>query len=380
MTRKLPGFLAAMAGFLLTIGAGQADPVTVTDIVGRNVTVNTPIKRAILGEGRMLYVIAALDRENPASRIAAWRDDLIQADPATYAAYREKFPAFADIPTFSGLEQSLIDIETAISRKPDVVFLNVESQRATKDAQYVEKLAALNIPVIYVDFRHKPMKNTTPSIRLFGKLFGREDRAEALIRFREKQIARVTDRLAQATPARPKVFLDRAAGYYEDCCHTFGNGNFGRLVTLAGGNNIASSLLPGTFGQLNAEQVIASNPAHVIVTSADWEAYVPGGKWVPVGPGADMELVQRQLAYYPTRPAYTGIAAQKNHAFHAAWHQFYNSPYQFIAVQQFAKWFHPDLFTDLDPQATFRELHDKFLPIGFQPGYFASLKSKGGSS
>ena len=87
MTRKLPGFLAAMAGFLLTIGAGQADPVTVTDIVGRNVTVNTPIKRAILGEGRMLYVIAALDRENPASRIAAWRDDLIQADPATYAAY-----------------------------------------------------------------------------------------------------------------------------------------------------------------------------------------------------------------------------------------------------------------------------------------------------
>jgi len=37
------------------------------------------------------------------------------------------------------------------------------------------------------------------------------------------------------------------------------------------------------------------------------------------------------------------------------------------------KWFHPDLFIDLDPDETSRRLYDRFLPIDYQPGYFASL-------
>lgn len=369
--------ILATAALLWCGVAAQAAPVTVTDIVGRSVTVDAPVERVILGEGRQLYVVAALDRDNPAQRIAAWRDDLIEADPNTYRAYRRKFPAFADTPAVSGLEQGLIDIETVVAQKPDVVFLNFESLQATKDAHYVEKLAALDIPVVYVDFRHKPMQNTVPSIRLFGTLFGKEERAEALIEFRRKELVKVTSRIAAQAPARPKVFVERAAGFYDDCCHTFGDGNIGKLVRLAGGKNIAATHLPGTFGKLNPEQVIAADPAHVVVTSADWEAYVPGGKWVPVGPGAAMKEVKRKLAFYPTRSAYTGVTAQDRKTFHAIWHQFYNSPYQFIAVQQLAKWFHPQLFSDLDPDTSFRVLHDRFLPIDYEPGYFASLRNHG---
>tara|TARA_R110000868_G_scaffold358331_1_gene619868 strand:- start:34545 stop:35681 length:1137 start_codon:yes stop_codon:yes gene_type:complete len=365
--------IAAIGLGVLSVQAAFAEMITVTDIAGREVRVNAPIQRAVLGEGRQLYMIAALDRENPAKRIVGWRKDLIDADPATYQAYLAKFPAFGDIPAFAGLEQSLIDIETTIAQKPDVVFLNLETQQAVDEANYVEKLGALGIPVIYVDFRHDPEHNTEPSIRLFGKLFDQEARAEEFVTFRAAEIARVTDKLAKIDMARPKVFIDRAAGFYEDCCHSFGDGNFGAMVEMAGGDNIAKDFIPGTFGQINAEQVLISSPDHVIVTSAAWDAYVPGGKWVPVGPGADADLVEKKLEYYPTRPAYLGIAAQKTHAFHAVWHQFYNSPYQFVAIQQMAKWFHPDLFADLDPDETFRQLHDRFLPIDYQPGYFATL-------
>ncbi|WP_114088382.1 ABC transporter substrate-binding protein [Thalassospira profundimaris] len=365
--------IAALMAFTAPV---RAELITITDVAGRKLQVNAPVNRVVLGEGRQLYVIAMLDRENPAKRIVGWRNDLIEADPGTYHEYEKAFPAFAKIPTFSGLEQSLVDIETTIAQKPDVVFLNFETKKAVDEANFVEKLASLNIPVAYVDFRHDPEHNTEPSMRLMGKLFGQEARAEAFINFRRAQIARVTDVLAKANPPRPKVFIDRAAGFYQDCCHTFGYGNFGAMVEMAGGDNIAKDILPGTFGQLNAEQVIVSNPDQVIVTSADWQAYVPGGKWVPVGPGADMDEVQKKLAFYPTRPAYQGIAAQKTGAFHAVWHQFYNSPYQFVAIQQFAKWFHPELFGDLDPDETFREFHEQFLPIDYQPGYFASLKTK----
>lgn len=356
--------------------AADADPAlsTVTDLLGRKVKVHLPVRRVILGEGRQLYLVAALDTQNPIERIVGWRKDLIQSDPDTYGAYLRKFPDIAKIPTFGGFEDGTFDIEQAISQRPDVIILNVEAQHATEDARYIEKLDALGIPVVYVDFRNNPMQNTEPTMRLFGQLFGKEQRAEAFIDFRNQQIRRVTDVIEANHSARPNVFIERIGGYTDDCCLSFGNENFGRFVEMAGGNNIAKRIIPTTFGQLNPEQVIVANPDHVVVTTANWEAFAPGGHWVGVGPGADMAQARKKLAWYTQRAAYAGIKAQDDQAFHAIWHQFYNSPYQFVAIQQLAKWFHPTLFADLDPDASFRELHERFLPVPYEPGYFVSLK------
>lgn len=364
-----------------TVAVAGTSPatITVTDLLGRKVQVRAPVQRVILGEGRQLYLVAALDTENPIQRLVGWRKDLIQADPETYAQYLQKFPRIADIPTFGGFEEGTFDIEQAIAQRPDVIILNIEAQRATEDARYIEKLGTLGIPVVYVDFRHYPIENTEPTVRIFGKLFGKEARAEELIAFRSAQIKRVTDVIAAHQPVRPSVFIERIGGYSEDCCLTFGDENFGRFVEMAGGSNIAKALIPGTFGQLNAEQVIVANPDHVVVTSANWEAYAPGGSWVGVGPGADLHEAARKLQAYTTRPVYAGVRANQSHAFHAIWHQFYNSPYQFVAIQQLAKWLHPTLFADLDPDATFRELHERFLPVAYKPGYFVTLSAKAGT-
>lgn len=363
-------------GLALPSMATEAQPPlsTVTDLLGRQVKVHLPVRRVILGEGRQLYLVAALDTQNPIERIVGWRKDLIQSDPDTYSAYLRQFPAIAQIPTFGGFEDGTFDIEQAIAQHPDVIILNIEAQHATEDARYIEKLDALGIPVVYVDFRNHPMQNTEPTMRLFGKLFGKEARAEAFIAFRNQQIRRVTDVIAARQPPRPTVFIERIGGYADDCCLSFGNENFGLFVDMAGGNNIAKGIIPTTFGQLNPEQVIVANPEQVVITSANWEAFVPGGHWVGVGPGADMAEARRKLAWYTQRPAYAGINAQAQQNFHAIWHQFYNSPYQFVAIQQLAKWFHPDLFADLDPEASFRELHERFLPVPYEPGYFVSLR------
>ena len=104
---------------------------TVTDLLGRLVKVNLPVQRVILGEGRQLYLVAALDTHNPIERIVGWRKDLIQSDPDTYNAYLRKFPAIARIPTFGGFEDGTFDFEQAISQRPDVIILNIEAQHAT---------------------------------------------------------------------------------------------------------------------------------------------------------------------------------------------------------------------------------------------------------
>jgi iron complex transport system substrate-binding protein len=363
---------AAFVALSMTLAA-RAEMVKVTDITGRQVEVNIPVERVILGEGRQVYLVAALDTEDPFKRVVGWRQDFSEADPDNYAGYLEKFPGMAEIPTFGGFKDGTFDVEQAVSLKPDVILMNIESKQATEDAKYIEKLAAAGIPLVYVDFRERPFTNTEPSMRLFGKLFGKGERAEDFVAWRAAEIARVTDVIEKTNPERPKVFIERAGGYSEDCCMSFGDDNFGKFVEMAGGENIAKDIIPGTFGTLNPEQIIASNPDQIIVTGGWWEAYVPGGAWVGVGPGRDEREALRKLNALTERPALTGVKAVENKQVHAIWHQFYNSPYQFVAIQQMAKWLHPELFTDLDPEATFKELHEKFLPVAYRPGHWVSL-------
>ena len=362
--------------FALVCAATPAKELTVTDIAGRQVTVDAPVDRVILGEGRQIYLLGVLEPEDPFAHVVGWREDFSQADPGSYAQYAAKFPQLKGLPTFGGLKDGTFDVEQAAALQPDVVLMNIEARSATEEAGYDDKLAKLDIPIIYVDFREDPLKNTIPSMRLMGQLLGEEEDAEAFIEFAEAQLARVTDVVNAANPERPDVFVDRAGGYSEDCCMSFGDGNFGEYVELAGGNNIAADIIPATFGSLSPEQIIAADPDHVVVTGGNWDAYVPGGAWVGVGPGADMKAARAKLDALTERTAMTGIEAVEDGNFHAIWHQFYNSPYYFVAVQQLAKWFHPDLFSELDPEATMKELHERFLPVDYEPGYWISLNGK----
>ncbi|MBC45655.1 ABC transporter substrate-binding protein [Thalassospira sp.] len=368
---KFLGVFAALT-MLVTGTAQAAESVTVTDVTGREVTVEVPVQKVILGEGRLIYGLATLDSEDPFERVVGWRDDLKKADPQGYGLYAAKYPRIDDIPTFGGIKDGTFNIEQAISLNPDVVIMNLEAKGATEEGGFDEKLAAVGIPLVYIDFREAPIKNTETSMKILGQLTGKEDRAAEFIKFRSDHINEVEKRLREANPEKPDVFIERAAGYSEECCMSFGNENFGKMVEMAGGVNIAAPIIPGTFGTINPEQVIASNPDQFVGTGGDWEAYAPGMGWVPVGPGADMTEAKRKLDGLMERPAFTGIDATKNGNIHVVWHQFYNSPYQFVVIEQMAKWFHPDLFADIDPEATFKELHDRFLPLDYKPGYFIS--------
>lgn len=366
--------ILAMGLLVSTVLPALADKVTVKDVTGRDVEVNVPVKNVILGEGRQIYFLAALDKNNPFEHVVGWRDDLPKADPESYQAYLAKYPEIAKMPTFGGMKDGTFDIEQAVALKPDVIIMNIDAKTATEEAGYIEKLGKVGIPLVYVDFREKPMENTEPSMRVMGKLMGKEDLAEDFIKFRSDSIKRVTDVLDKEKPKKPVVFVERAGGYSDDCCMSFGNENFGKMVELAGGINMAKDIIPGTFGTVNPEQVIASNPEQIIITGGKWDAYVPGGNWVGVGYGADIKEAHRKLENLTKRPAFTGVKAVADGNVHAIWHQFYNNPYQFVAIQEIAKWLHPELFKDLDAEATFKELHARFLPLDYKPGYFVSLK------
>ena len=372
------GFLTLTAAAMLpglparAAGPGQAS-VGITDIAGRSVAVQAPARRIIMGEGRQTYLVAALDRQDPFGRVVGWRDDFRKADLDGYTMYEKQYPGIARLPAFGGWKDGAFDIEQVIALRPDAVVMNLEAKVAIDDGGLIGKLDRVGIPVVFIDFREKPFENAERSIAIMAQLLGREAEGQALAAYRAAQIARVTDRLRGHAGARPRVMIERAAGYDESCCMSFGDENFGRMVALAGGENIAARLIPGTFGTVNPEQVVAASPDVVIVTGSNWKLFAPDGAWVGVGAGADQDLARSRLRRLMDRPAYRTLPVARSGRVHAIWHQFYDSPYQFVAIQAIAKWLHPELFADLDPDATFREFHERFLPVPYHPGYWVSL-------
>lgn len=374
MLRKLRAAIGLLGlGMMFCAGAQST---VITDVSGRKVEIPGEVKRIILGEGRQIYLLAAFDTDAPFKRVVGWRDDFPKADYDGYRAYEARYPEIKKLPTFGGAKDGTFNVEQALTLKPDLVLMNLESKAATDEGQLIEKLKAVGVPVVFIDFREKPFENADKSIRIMGQLLGKQQRAEDIVQFRQREIARVTSRLANFTGHRPSVMIDRAGGYSEECCMSFGDENFGRMVEVAGGKNIAKDLIPGTFGTLNPEQIIASKPEVAIVTGANWKNYNTIGQWVGVGPGADSQQAQQRLQRLMERPAFRTLPVAHNGNAHAIWHQFYDSPYQFVAIQVMAKWLHPDLFSDLDPDRTFREFHEKFLPLPYQPGYWVSLPAQ----
>ena len=342
------------------------------DIAGRRVSVPLPARRIILGDGPLAYVVALLQPGDPFAGVVGWADNFRSADLGGYEAYRARFPEIDQIPTFRGAAVGAITAELAISLDPDVVMLNLSSRPAAESSGLIAHLARARIAVVFVDFRTRMFGNTTRSIEILGELLGRTGRASAFLRFRQAQIERVTGPLARVA-ARPSVMIERAAGLYDDCCLTYGHGNLGELVAAAGGDNLGTHFLQGAFGTLHPEQIIASAPAVVLVTGANWSLYSPAGDWVNLGPGANLLEARRRLARLMRRPAYRTLEAVRAGRVHAIWHPFYDNPYYFIALQRVAKWLHPEHFAWLDPEQTFRELHRRFLPVPYQPGYWVSL-------
>ncbi len=367
----LKQFFLMLAVLICASKSVLAQPFTITDIAGRNVTFEKPVERIILGEGRMIYALAAVGKDDPFAKVVGWRNDLWTTDRGNFDAYVSKFPKGKDIPFLGNLTNGTLQTETIAKLQPDVMLMLIGSKSAADETGLEETLGKIGVKLVYIDFRDHVIENTEKSLKILGELIGEKSRGEEVAAYWKQQISIVTDRIQAANVTKRKVFLYGAAGI-SDCCITFGADNFGLMVDIAGGHNIGADFLPGYTGQLNPEQIVASNPDVVIVTGSDWSNMKDARGYVRLGAGTAKDSTENRasLAELMRNPAFANSTAVTNREVHAIWHQFYINPYQFVAVQKIAKWLHPDLFADLDPDATFREFHANFLPIDYDPGYW----------
>ena len=380
MRRKSSNRFLTGAALSVMLGLFSAESlaVTVTDIAGRTVTVPDNVERIVLGEGRLFFALSLLEGQKPFDRIVGWQGDFRKLDPQTYAVYKAKFPQIDAIPLIGNTSADSISPEKVLTLNPQVAIFGLSGHGPGKESALVGQLQKAGVPVVFVDFRSSPLKNTLPSMELLGKVLNREKQAQDYIKFYQENIRRVTD-VTQDIPEqdKPKVFLELRASTADDCCRSAGNGNMGDFIDLAGGANIAKPLLPGPLGQVNLEKVIASQP-DVYIASGGSAPQKAGDANPPASLilGAQVTPQQAQTSLTPLlkRKGISTLKAVEEGRSYGIWHNYYNSPYNVMAVQAFAKWFYPQKFADLDPEQTQKQMYQQFLAVEPTGTYWTNAK------
>jgi iron complex transport system substrate-binding protein len=160
------------------------------------------------------------------------------------------------------------------------------------------------------------------------------------------------------------------AGAFE-CCNSPGRATIGAFIDAAGGHNIAADVLTTAFGQLNPEYVIRQDPDVYVGTGG---IHLQGTGGLVLGPGVAPDGPKRVMWGLADRPVFQDLKAVREGRVHGIWHLFSNAPFNVLAVEVLAKWFHPTLFADVDPDASLRELNARFLAVPLTGTYWTTLQ------
>ena len=368
MNINIKAKLIALFFGIICVSQLHAQPITVTDVVGREVTIPAPAKRIILGEGRQLITLSLLVPD-PAGIIVGWTGDFEKSGGLLYQAYREHFPAIDNIPLIGTSGKETVSTEQIISLKPDLAIFGAGSHGPNaRSADVIRQLEAAGIPIVFIDFRLHPFKNTVPSMAVLGKVLGQEQKANEFIAFYNRRMNHISGTLAKHKDInRPKVYMEMIRGNVPP--GSPGKGNLGEFIEFVGGTNIGT-ILPGEVGTLNMEYVISEQPDVYIATGIA----KPGEAGLEIGYGIHTYQTQPSLAALAARPVVSPLNAIKENKVYGMWHLFYDSPLNIAAVEALAKWTHPELFGKLDPHGVLKEINERFLALPFKGVYFAELK------
>ncbi len=373
-------FLSLLTALCLFSHALHAkETITLKDLAGRDVAISVPVDHLILGEGRFLATLGILDRDNPVKRVVGMMGEFEKLDPAGFAEYVRHYPQIADIPKIGGNGEATFSAEKAFSVKPDVALFGMGSGHGPNDksATVIKQLEAAGIPVVVLDFRMEPLENTPKSIEILGRLLGKEQQAAQFLSFYRTHLNNIQQRL-EGVEKRPSVFIEAHAGMLPQCCRAFGRKMMGRFIEWAGGTNAFDDMIPGAVAQVNMEQLLTTQPDVYIATAVGSQMNMENAPGlIALGAGTGEEAAQKTFEQALKRDVISRLSAVQNGNAYSIWHHFYNTPMNVVAVEAMAKWLHPILFEDLDPNETLKTYFNHFQAVPLNGVYWISQKPKG---
>ena len=239
MTKKLVSlFLALVMAFSLTAAFAESTAVTVTDMAGREITLDAPATKVVALTASDCEIIAALGAE----------DTLVGR--GEYCDYPE---SVLEVPAVqSGADTNL---EQIIALEPQVVVM-------AKMAQTEEQVAALEkagIRVVVSDAQD--IEGVYTAIRLIGALVGRNDEAEAMVADMQSTFA---DIAAKSENTGKTVYFEVSPLQWG--LWTAGKGTFmDELATMCGLTNAFADV--EGWAEISEEQVLERDPDYIVTIS-----------------------------------------------------------------------------------------------------------------
>ncbi len=241
MIRKLVSlFLSAMMLLSLT-GAAAEGGVTVTDMMGREVTLTQPATRIVALTASDCEILCALGAE----------DTLVGR--GEYCDYPE---SILDVPAVqSGAETN---IEQIIALEPQVVLMSAMAQ----DKDQVDTLEQAGIQVVVSNAQN--IAGVYTAIRLIGALMGKDDEAEAIVADMQ---ATFDDIAAKSENTGKTVYFEVSPLEYG--LWTAGKNTFmDELAAMCGLTNAFADV--DGWAQISEEQVLERDPDYIVTTSMYW--------------------------------------------------------------------------------------------------------------
>ena len=312
---------------------GKEKELTIVDSADRIVTVKKPIERVVTVSSWPIEIMRSIKAA----------DVIVGVSSSTIK--KKKFcPEFSDYPNV-GLFISP-DYEVIMELHPDVFFARIYGCEAIQD-----KLNELDPDITVICFACSTPSNHAVEIRKFGYIFDTEKEAEKAIDFFEGHMNTIKE-VVSAIPEedKPKVYFEFSGKPY----YTIGSKSTSEKIAISGGKNIFSDLLE--YGKVDSEDVVERNP-DVIFSDMAGE-----------GHGYDLDDLSKakaQREQIMNRPELQNVAAVKNKRVFVISSDIFRGTSHIIGIPYLAKWFHPDLFEDLDAQAIHQEYVTRFQGVDF---------------
>ncbi|OPY49979.1 MAG: Periplasmic binding protein [Methanosaeta sp. PtaU1.Bin055] len=236
------------------------------------------------------------------------------------------------------------NIEEILALHPDVVILHTFFDQLDQVQEVCEKAG---ITVLRFNLNYPNSYND--EAKTFSYLFGKSTEAEDLIDFRESVLNSIQATVEKIPEDdRPKVYYEDRRVSYASLNSEYAN------IESAGGIDIFN----GASGSVNPEDVVARNPDIIVKVVTYTEA---GGYQLNADDTAGLEAIRAEIMSRPELQNVNAVKTGKVYVISSEICGFYsNSCRGFLQIAYNAKWFHPELFEDLDPNAIHQEYLTRF--------------------
>ena len=317
---------------------GKEKELTVVDANGEDVTVSMPLERIVMLNWRAAEGIRALGAKDRIAGVPEYMTD-------KYVF----FPDLCEKPSVG--KQTDPDIEVILTLNPDSIF----AYEGTPSKEKLEdKLVGTDIVVIRFNF----YTTIREDMDILGYLLGERENALEYLRWYDRcwdEVDEVVSGIAEDD--KPDVFLFASRSITETTCTAYGQGSgIHEICERAGGKNIAAELKGWT--KVEVEWVIQQDLERSIEVMLG--VGVTGGY-----ESDDTSIVEEHYNKIVGLLGFSEITAVRNNRVHLIDHNIAASPVEPVALVYLAKWFYPEQFADLDPEATHQEYVDRFCGIDF---------------